>query len=189
MKRYAFSFVIATMVFALGCAHMPQAAPVDSDALAAMQTYEYGDSREPLTAVQDMVRDAANGPDGGKALAAELGALLGNRGTTHDAKQFICRQLWIIGTESEVADLAPLLTNPDTSDMARYALEGIPGAAADEALIAALPRTSGATKAGIISTLGNRRAGTARDALQPLATDADPIVAAAAISALDKLGS
>lgn len=189
MQRFAFSAALATMVLALGCAHMPATAPVDSDALAAMQAYEFGDNRETLTVVEDMVREAANGPDGGAALAAEMAALLHDRRTTPDARQFICRQLRVIGTEAEVAALAPLLVDPKTSDMARYALEYIPGPAVDQALLDALPRTSGAAKAGVISTLGNRRAGTAREALQPLTADRDPIIAAAAVAALDKLGS
>jgi hypothetical protein len=192
MQRHLTLSAMSMLVFVLGCAHAPERASVaaiDDDALAAMQAYEYGDSRETLSVVEDMVRDAANGPDGGQALAAELAALLGARGTTHDAKQFICRQLWIIGTENEVAAIAPLLRDPKTSDMARYALEGIPGSAVDAALLEALPRTSGKTKAGIISSLGNRRAGSAREALRPLTADADPIIAAAAVSALEKLGS
>jgi len=192
MLRITYLAALAAIVFAVGCAHCPdrpRVAAVDSDALSAVQTYEHGESREALVVVEGMVRDAANGPDGGAALAAELASQLHVPGTTHDAKLFICRQLWIVGTENEVDALAPLLTNPKTTDMARYALEGIPGAAVDAALLEALPRTSGAAKAGIISTLGNRRAGSARGALEPLTTNSDPVIAAAAISALHQLGN
>lgn len=191
MYRHALTFSLAlTLLATTACAHTPGApARVNqAEALAAMQAWEFGDTRETLTVVEDIVRDAANGPDSGAALAATLAGLLSDPATTHDARQFICRQLAIIGTEAEVPALAPLLLDPATSDMARYALEPIPGAAVDAALLAALPQTQGAAKIGIITSLGARRTGEARTALTPLAADPDPAVAAAATAALAQLG-
>ena len=52
--------------------------------------------------------------------------------------------------------LAALLTDPDLSHMARYALEPMPYPQAGEALLAALAKTNGSGQIGIINSLGFR---------------------------------
>jgi HEAT repeat protein len=72
--------------------------------------------------------------------------------------------------------------------MARYALERIPGPAVDKALRAALNRTSGKVKVGIINSLGERSDRKAVKQLGKLLTDTDKEIVQAAISALGKIG-
>ncbi len=72
---------------------------------------------------------------------------------TNDAHQFLCRQLRTIGTAQSIPALAALLTDPDMSHMARYALGRIDAPEAGKALHEALGKTSGKIKAGIINTL------------------------------------
>jgi HEAT repeat protein len=121
--------------------------------------------------------------------------LLGAADTTAAAKQFICRKLSLIGTEASVPTLAAMLVKkpasdqePHPADMARYALERIPGAAVDNALRNALPKTSGKPKVGIINTLGERGDSKSVSALSKLLGGSDEMVTCAAAAALGKIG-
>jgi HEAT repeat protein len=71
--------------------------------------------------------------------------------------------------------------------MALYALEQIPSAAVDKALIKALDKTSGKTKVGIINLLGKRSNKASVLPLAKLLGDKDKEVAQAAIAALGKI--
>jgi len=84
--------------------------------------------------------------------------------------------------------LASMLTDEKLSDMARYALERIPGDAADKALLEALPKAEGKAKVGIVNSLGERGYRGAAGEVGKLATASDPLLAGAAISALGKIG-
>lgn len=184
-----------TTVVMAGCAHLATSdaesapAPVSPEtkaAIAAIATYEYGRLREPLTVVEDLVRVSLASEAQRRSVAQELCALLGSPVATHDAKQFVCRQLVLVGGEENVPAIAPLLGDPKTADMARYALQPIPGKAVDEALLAALPTADDRVKIGIVNTLGMRRSRAAKADLQALAKSANPDLAAAATSALEK---
>ena len=61
------------------------------------------------------------------------------------------------GTGKDVPALAPLLLREDLTMSARLALQAIPGIEAGEALRAAVEKTSGLIKVGIIDSLGARR--------------------------------
>ena len=58
------------------------------------------------------------------------------------AKDAFCRDLAIAGGDAAVAKLAVMLLDPDTAEMARYALERIPNASAASRLRDAAGRTS-----------------------------------------------
>lgn len=156
-------------------------------ALKAMPDYEFGQSRLCLTVISDAVRDSYGNAGARKDLTNELVAVLG-ADATFEAKQFACRQLSLIGAADIVPAVAALLGEEKTADMARYALERIPGAAADKALLDALGKASGMVKIGIINSLGVRRCTDAVSVLAPRAKDSDPAVAEAAIAALGKIG-
>lgn len=160
----------------------------DEDALTAIKTYQFGQSREPLSVVQDLVAAAAKDDAQQRALAEKLAALLGSDATLH-AKQFVCRQLAIIGTEENVPAIAALLGSAETADMARYALEPIPGAAADEALLSALAQGPAEGRIGAVNSLGARRVEAAMHALDELAGGADAALSQAAIAALGRIAS
>ena len=99
-----------------------------------------------------------------------------------------CRALRLIGGPDSVPVLAALVLKPETTDPARYALERIPGAEADQALLAALDKTQGDVRRGVVFSLGERRSPAAVPALARLAAGKDPIAAADAIKALGKIG-
>jgi HEAT repeat protein len=161
--------------------------PSLDDVLPKVTRYDYGKSREPLTELSDIIRDVAGSPDELKLIERRLLKAL-ESGPTMAARQFICRKLSIIGTEESVPTLAAMLTSPDTSDMARYALERIPGSAVDEALRKALNRTRGNARIGIINSLGQRGNPGVLGILTKLITYSDKEIAVAAISAIGKIG-
>lgn len=102
---------------------------------------------------------------------------------TNDAKQFLCRQLRTIGTEKAVPQLESMLTDPELSHMARYALGKIDAPDVGPALHRALKSTSGKIKAGIINTLVEVNYGKALGDFMRLIGDSDKNVAIAAIRA------
>lgn len=99
-----------------------------------------------------------------------------------------CRALRLIGGPAAVPVLAGLVLKTETTDPARYALERIPGAEADQALLAALDQTKGDVRRGVVFSLGERGNGAAVPALTRLAAGSDAVLAADAIKALGKIG-
>lgn len=103
-------------------------------------------------------------------------------------KSEACRQLRLVGTPRSVPALAGLLTDERVGHAARHALEGLALPAADAALRDALGKTTGPLRAGLADSLGWRADGTAVPVLRPLLADPDATVAAAAASALGRIG-
>ncbi|MHC4388773.1 MAG: HEAT repeat domain-containing protein [Planctomycetota bacterium] len=184
------SSLIILLCFGLISSSFSASADLSSvdEVLPKVTRYDYGKSREPLTELSDIIRDAAGSPDELKLIERRLLKAL-ESGPTIAARQFICRKLSIIGTEESVPTLAAMLTSPDTSDMARYALERIPDPAVDKALRNTLNRTRGNVKIGIINSLGQRGDMKAVGQLSRLFADADKEIAVAAISAVGRIGS
>ena len=184
------------MIVLVGCASTPSAPmqtgdypvpAVDRDeaakAIEKLSTYRFGESRVPVARVEDMVRLSLQSPESRALMASMLAELLEGDATV-DGKRIVCRQLSLIGTQAQLPQLAPLLTDETLSDPARYALERIPGEAVDLALVNALSTTSGKTRIGIINSLGVRGAPSARPELRALRNDRDPATAEAARAAL-----
>jgi len=156
--------------------------------LEKIKTYDFGDSRQPLTELSDGIRKAYGKPAELKKFEAALIGVL-KSDAKYAGKQYACRELSIIGTKASVPVLAGMLTNQEYSDMARYALERIPDGVADEALLKALPKADGKAKIGIVNSLGERGCRAAVGEIGKLAGSSDKLLAGAAISALGKIGS
>ncbi len=192
MKTNRYISIALTSVLVLaGCAttiekSRPALPNGESIAVESIKYYEHGQSREALEVVEQLVRDHLEGPDGGANLAAHMALLLDSDATVA-CKQFVCEQLWLVGTRNELPYLAPMLTDAETSDMARYALERMPGREVDSALLDALAATQRTVRIGIINTLGNRQVFRARVPLKALVTDPDPATAEAARAAFAKI--
>ena len=173
---------------------LPQGVPpaaVDTEKLGRLlgeiAEYDYGKSREVLTQLSDFIR----GLEGAENLKAveEKFLVFVQSDATLAGKQFICRNLSIMGTEASAEILAEMLIDPKTSDMARYALERIPGEGVDEVLRKTLPKTKGVEKIGVVSTLGLRADKKSVPLLAALIGDFDADVAAAAVAALGQIGT
>jgi type 1 glutamine amidotransferase/HEAT repeat protein len=154
--------------------------------LAKITKYDYGQSRETLSAIAKAVREAYGSPAKLKRIERGFIKFLKSDATSA-SKQFVCRQLSIVGTEESADTLAGMLAEPQTSDIARYALERIPGQAVDEVLRSALSKTTGKEKIGIISTLGVRGDSKSVSVLTAMVQDSNPEIAAAAVSAIGQI--
>jgi HEAT repeat protein len=159
---------------------------LEAGLLEKVKTYDWGQSRAALTQVTDTIRKDCDNKDqtaeNEKALLSILESDAGRAG-----KQFVCRQLSIIGTGQSVPALAKMLTDETYSDMARYALERIPDSSVDAALRNALPNAEGKPRIGIINSLGQRRDKQSVGALGELVSDSDEVVATAAVAALGNI--
>ncbi|MCC6491410.1 MAG: HEAT repeat domain-containing protein [Pirellulales bacterium] len=155
-------------------------------ALEALKTYDWGVDVAVLTPIEEAAVATHADPSARADLETKLAALLDDE-LSRDAKDYVCRKLMAIGTAASVAALAPLLANPESSHMARYALERIPAPEAGQALRDALAQVDGELKVGMIGSLAKRPADESLSALTPLVNDDDPAVAKAAITALGRL--
>lgn len=163
------------------------AAPSLESALKELATFDGGLNSDAFWKMRAIVLAAKDAPDARRACEAKLLAFLEAKATPV-AKDSICRMLRVIGGDAAVPVLQKMMTAPDTIDMARYALEKIPGDAAESALLDALGKTSGAMKLGIISTLADRKSGKAVAALGKLVQDPKVDIAQAATIALGRIG-
>jgi HEAT repeat protein len=155
--------------------------------LNSVKTYDWGQSRAALTELSEMIKKAhGNKEELGKIEKALLGVL--DSDAKQAGKQYVCRELSIIGTEQSVPTLAKMLAADETSDMARYALERIPGSAVDEALRGALRGSKGNVRIGIINSLGQRRDKGAVGNLTRVLGRPDEAAAMAAAAALGQIG-
>ncbi|MHC4586106.1 MAG: ThuA domain-containing protein [Planctomycetota bacterium] len=154
--------------------------------LAKVKTYDWGQSRLALTEVSDIIKKAHSSPAELKKIEKSLLGVL-TSASTRAGKQFVCRELSIIGTGQSVSALGNMLMDEETSDMARYALERIPGMAVNAVLRDALRRAKGKPKIGIINSLGQRRDKRAVRALSRLVGNSDKMVATAAAAALGQV--
>lgn len=95
-------------------------------------------------------------PAGRPALEERLLAALAASAPESAGRAFICEMLGLIGSARSAAALGALLSEAASADVARQALERIPGTEADRALRDALKRLSGSSLAGLIGTLALR---------------------------------
>ncbi|MCX7826656.1 MAG: HEAT repeat domain-containing protein, partial [Verrucomicrobiae bacterium] len=184
----AVGLLIATSPAALFGGDLPADAKAKlDDSLKALASYDFGGDKTALNTIESLVAASHGHAQFRKDMAAKLAAILGTD-APHGAKDFACRQLAIIGAGESVPALAALLTDEKLSHMARFALERIPGPAADEALRGALDKVKSKTLIGVINSIGARRDAKAVGALATLLSDADAAVAGAAAGALGKIG-
>jgi len=154
--------------------------------LAAIVNYERGMSREPLIAVEILIRESQDQPEQRKYIELRLAELLSE--ATLECKSFICRQLWFISTADSVPAIAKLLTDEETADIACYAIGQNPSEEAGKALREALDKVSPKVQIRIINLLGDRRDNQSVEAIGKLVFGAEREVGEAAVAALGKIG-
>lgn len=175
--------------FAQATAPAASGAPATSASLDAIlkqvALYDGGIESAALWQLRDYVRARKDDAAGRAECEAKLLAFLKTQATPA-AKMTACRHLRLIAGDTAVPALQALLADERSADMALYALQGIPGAAAEKALVQALSTTIGATKTAIVATLGERKAAAAAPALVPLLQQ--PAFAKAAAISLGRIG-
>lgn len=171
----------------LSAADVPSAADLDA-VVAQLAKYEHGGDRTPLAKLDEWLRSPDSSPGLARQIEDRLVQLLGGKATP-PAIEEACRRLSLIGTAKSVPALARLLAVPATAEMARYALERIPGPEASRALRNALPKATGSLRISLINSLGARRDNGALAMLEALARSADEKAAAASLIALGEIGA
>ena len=155
--------------------------------LRDLDSFAYSKNEEVLYRLREYILNNRTTEESRAAGEDKLLTFLGST-PNPDAKLAVCRELRLIGGDKSAEALSKMLLQPETTDLARYALEKIPGAAADKVLIDALNTAMGEVKIGIISSLGNRRSAGAVKALAGLLIDPQAAVASASALALGRIG-
>ena len=93
----------------------------------------------------------------------------------------------LVGSARALPALERLSLDPETADIARFALERIPDDAASAVLRDALEKTTGLQRIGIINSLGQRQDRGSCKALAALLGDAELPLARAAAEALGRI--
>ena len=163
-----------------------QAQPAD-DWFEEIKAYDFDQDQKILVALEELVLGSNLTIEQKKDLAHRLAGLL-DSDASYACKQFICRNLAIIGSADEVPLLCEWLYDDRMSDMARYALERIPDSSADACLREALNGTSGNKQIGIITTIGMRADKQAVIQLDKLLYSENPEVSESAAWALGRIG-
>jgi HEAT repeat protein len=157
-------------------------------AFEALKTFDWGTEPQVLKPIEEAVVATADDAAARQQLETRLAEALSSD-IPRAAKDYVCRQLMVVGTAASVPALAQLLSDEQLANMARYALTRMPAAEAAEALRAALPQLSGELKVGVISSLGDRGDEASVAALEALLADNDMAVAHAAALALGAIRS
>lgn len=148
--------------------------------------YRFDQPRTVLAAIETEIR--ATKPEQLGTVENKLLEILQSPLATSDVKACVCRLLRQVGSEKSVDAVTPLLADKHLATAARLALQSIPGAKVDAALRDAMTKLQGDLLAGVIQTLGVRGDRQAVPLLAPLAGNANPAIAEAAICALGHIG-
>ncbi len=175
-----------------GLSNVSRSASLDAAGLRTLLEqsgqYDFGQSRRVLTDIENQIKAVYDSPEElAKAEAVLLERLQSD--CSFALKDFLCRQLSVIGSARSVPVLAGLLKDPKTAALAQYALVRIPDAQADKALLEHLASSETSVRVGLLTSLGLRRTKTAAEAVAPYAADENRAVAEAALSALGQIGT
>jgi len=170
-------------------AAQPSDVPTPDQAFDQLKSWDYGQPRKPLAALELYISRATGDPAEKRRVAVRLAAVLADSQVTDAARLFACQNLPLVATDAEVPLLAKLLDDPKNADMARRTLECIPGDASVAAIRAAVPRVKGDVLVGVINSLGARRDGASTATLASLLAGPDLQAAAAAAWALGNIGT
>ncbi|HUS92899.1 MAG TPA: HEAT repeat domain-containing protein [Phycisphaerae bacterium] len=188
MRRFQASALLALAVST--ASFVPCASAADdariAKAVQAVQGWNYGEDAGELNYLQGEAVSAAREPAARRQMEKVLIAGLAGA-KTRPGKAFFCRQLVLVGSEAAVPGLAGLLSDPEDSHIARYALQRIEGRAADEALLKALGSVDEKLKVGMVYSLGQRRCAAAVDRIIPLLASGNDDLVVASLVALSRM--
>lgn len=156
------------------------------DWMVPLMAYDWGGDRGALTGIDRQIAEAHGDKKRLKEIEQGLLEVLQSEATL-PAKEYVCRQLALIGTGRSVSVLSKMLNDAALSDCARFALETIPDASVDKALRAALDKVDGDGRVGIVNTLGERCDRKATPALSKMRNSPDKTLASAAEASLRKI--
>lgn len=154
-----------------------------------LPAYQVGKDRASVLQLGAHITRTANDPKQKQANAKQLASLLGQSGTTDDAKLFICSQLAHVGSDAEVPAIAAVLKKSDkrSTQMAYVALVGINTQAAHAVLRNALDKATAETASDLIQAVGLVRDPKSVDLLKSRLDN--PVTSKAALWALGEIGT
>ncbi|MDD4871124.1 MAG: HEAT repeat domain-containing protein [Kiritimatiellae bacterium] len=126
----------------------------ENDPYAELSAYDAGPQTIALSLIEKEFREG--GPAVYEQVEARLLAVLSKPESTYACKKFICETLGIVGSKACIEPMLKLLADEKTADMARTALERLPGKSFDKALLNALKSSSDRIRIGIIQSLATR---------------------------------
>ena len=156
--------------------------------LPAALAWNYGEDRSNLFYVEQFAQYATASGKGGPERAAKFAATLSGTGTV-PGKEWVLKQLSIIGTPAQVPQIAALLKDEKLNYMARRALEKIPGDQATQALRGLLASGTAEQKIGAVTSLAMRNDQGSVDTLIALLDNADDKLANEAGRGLAQMGN
>ena len=187
IRRHALLLFLTICWLNVGAAEETDILRQFDERIESAAAFEYGDDPVALQALETSIFQLPKDSALRKQVEQRLLNALDGEGSKV-FKQFVCDQLRVIGTPRAVPQLAKCLNDLELSHMARRALSAMEFAAANEALLAALPNAQGSIKVGLIHSLGDRRDPASLDAIAVTMVDENPAVVAAATYALGRLG-
>ena len=158
----------------------------EKDVYALLMRYKVGASRKPLKQIELSLVGASS--EIRNAAEMRLVDVLRDPAATFAAKEFPCRILRRIGTDTGNPTLAGLLGDDELAHMARYALARPGDEAAIAALRNALPSLQGERLAGVIRSLGSLRDPQSLHYLDSQLPSSNPAVTQAATEAVGQIG-
>ena len=111
-------------------------------AFEALKKFDFGTPLSDVQAIEDAVVASNKDVASRKAIEQRLIMALGSS-ISRDAKDYVCRQLALVGSAASVPAVASLLANEGNAHLARHALELIPGVEAEAALASAAKSLTG----------------------------------------------
>lgn len=158
-----------------------------SGQMAVAGSFEYGQDDAPLQEVERLVMTLPPASPWREPVETQLLAAL-QAATTRDGKDFLCRQLRVVGTARAVPVLKTLLADPPSAPLALSVLSALECPEAAQALRRALDQTTGAVQVGIIGVLADRRDAAALPRLIKLLQAEETAVVHAAVRAVGRIG-
>lgn len=157
--------------------------------LSVISVYEFGMDRSALSEFSAIVKDELNRNRNRNKFEDMLTDFLLSNAKL-DGKQFMCEQLSLAASERAVPVLLILLKNPETSDMARYALHRIPGVSSDATLKDAVEHNKNdEIIIGSINSLGRRKDTNAVNIIAEYLSSPNQSIAAASATSLGMIGN
>ncbi|MDO8539178.1 MAG: HEAT repeat domain-containing protein [Opitutaceae bacterium] len=191
---------LVTAALALAIASGPLAAAQKSTAAApaapVLKSLDYSGNQQARDALDREI--IAAGTDAAKldAIATRLLTTLKQADATFASRQAICQRLGSIllsasgsGSPAVLNTLGTMLTSDRDVELARLALERLPGDAIDALFVKALPKTNGHTRVAVIQSIGTRQIASAVPALSALLNESESGIADAAAKALGNIGT
>ena len=194
----------AALFLIAGCA-APATAPTPAPAQAqpvavesapnvTLKAIDYSGSQKSLEALDRAIVSAGTDATKISAVVSDLLELLRQTDTSFAAQQAAGQRLGQLLTQpadiaAALSTVGPMLTNERLVNVARLALEPVPGATVDAAFLQALSESTDDTRLALIESIGSRRIAKAVPALAPWLKARDEKTANAAAHALGQIGN